>query len=190
MKDRIKALLLAGVTLATLSSCKGNTDEKESESLQCEYMEEFESESLETAVIEEADPIESMIVLEESSAVEDDVSRYNICEEVGLNAPAIQAELAKIENGEPFQFTYVTGSHETHSHYGIMGPLFKQKIVDGKKCLVYASDENNILLSGYDYLGLPFYVFGYDKENGGKDEKSEYSGWVIPTYTSTEGDPY
>ncbi|MDE5539174.1 MAG: hypothetical protein K2J20_01660, partial [Bacilli bacterium] len=101
-----------------------------------------------------------------------------------IDSPRIKAELEKMDKGEAFQFPYVMGQCENGigSHYSLIGPLFKQLEIDGIKYLVDANDESKVFVSGYDWLGYPYYLFGYDKENGGMDPESKFSGWVIPTY--------
>lgn len=121
-------------------------------------------------------PIEDVETLEPSIHLEDPFE-YN-------DNTIIKAEIEKMAKGEAFQFPYVMGQCENgiHSHYGLTGPLFKQLEIDGIKYLVDANDENKVFVSDYDWLGYPYYLYGYDKTNGGMDPESEFSGWVIPVY--------
>lgn len=166
MRQRLKSLLLALVMVISLGACKENKNS------------ENESNDIATSLEESLEPI----VEPEGGQSQEIISPDETICAWGIESETIQNELAKIEKGEPFQFTYVTREHETHSDYDLIGPLFKQIIVDGQKCLVYADDEENILISGYDYLGLPFYFWGYEEVYGGIDKDSDYAGWVIPVY--------
>ena len=190
MAKRIKSLLLALAMFITLAACKGN------DSLEVESSEPDISNS-----IESSKPSENVEIVTETVEPIQEIEKPTplfivpaITNVWGLESPEIQSELAKIENGESFQFTFVAGfvgHNGMGSCYGIMGDYFKQVAINGKKCLVYAEDESKILASDYDFLGMPFYLFGYDQANGGKDSNSAYSGWVLPTYTYIdEVDPY
>lgn len=121
-------------------------------------------------------PIEDVETLEPSVHLEDPFEYFD--------STIIKAELEKIAKGEAFQFPYVMGQCENsiNSHYALTGPLFKQLEINGVKYLVDANNESKVFVSGYDWLGYPYYLYGYDKANGGIDPESEFSGWVIPVY--------
>lgn len=184
MKRRLKSLLLAFAMIISMGACKGNSKIEES------------SIPTENGLTESLAPNEEVeIVTTQPVPPSQEVTIEDTSKNFWLNDdPEIKDELAKIEKGEPFYFTYITefmGPHGMTSGYGKMNEVFKQIVIDGKKCLVYANDEETILASGYNFLGMPFYLFGYDQASGGKDLESTYSGWVLPIYTYTgELDPY
>lgn len=185
---RLKALLLAGFTLSTLTSCKANLeatpDVTDSISINTSTDDSEYLAPIETYIAEET---KAPVIQATSEPIEEKspISSFQIEEPCSdINSPLIAGELEKMAKGEVFHFPYVTGQCKMafHSHYDLTKPLFKQLEIDGIKYLVDANDENKVFVSDYDWLGYPYYLYGYDKANGGMDPESEFSGWVIPVY--------
>lgn len=192
---RLQSLLLAGTSFMMLSSCNKDLSDipasatptpSITEPLQespetSSYNSEVTPPSAKPAVTPSLAPSKNPEVTPTPVIVEHDCHYH-------LEDPLIAAELTKMNNGEAFRFPYVTGECERgiSSIFNLTGPLFKQLEKDGVKYLVLANNENKVLISGYDWLGYPYYLQGYDQANGGMDPKSEFSGWVIPAYTNID----